>query len=334
MTWADTYAGTTRDMYRRTLLELARADERVYCVDSDTGGLEDGFAAELPGQYVNVGIAEANLIGVSAGLAAAGLIPFANTMSAFATARAAEQLRADVAANGLPVRVVATHAGLSAGHYGPSHHALGDLAVLRTMPNLTVVVPADTVETRYAIIAAAHVPGPVFVRLGRAATPPVYARPYQFALGSSVELAPGDDVAIIATGPLPVTLALRARDELASDGIEARVVNMHTVKPIDRAAILRAARQTAGIVTVEDHVVVGGLGGAVCEIVCAECPCRVIRVGTPEAHVDEVGDELELLTGAGVALEPVARAARRLAVASRRNGRRPRDGVGVPRVRG
>jgi transketolase len=334
MTWTDTYAGATRDMYRRTLLDLARADERVYCVDSDTGGLEDGFAAQLPGQYVNVGIAEANLIGVSAGLAAAGLIPFANTMSAFATARAAEQLRADVAANGLPVRVVATHAGLSAGHYGPSHHSLADLAMLRTMPNMTVVVPADTVETQYAILATAHVPGPVFVRLGRAATPLVYTRPYEFALGSSVELAPGDDITIIATGPLPVTMALRAQEELARDGIAARVVNMHTVRPIDRAAIVRAARQTAGIVTVEDHVVAGGLGGAVCEIVCAEHPCRVVRVGTPEAHVDEVGDELELLAGAGVAPEPIMRAAKRLAAAPHASGRRLRDGdgVGVPRV--
>ncbi len=312
MTWADIYAVTTRDIYRLTLLELARADERIYCVDSDMGGLEDGFAAELPGQYVNVGIAEANMIGMSAGLAAAGLIPFANTMSAFATLRAAEQLKNDIAASTLPVRVVATHAGLSAGHYGPSHHALGDIAVLRTMPNLTVVVPADTVETRYAVTAAAFASGPVFIRLGRAATPVVYQAPYEFALGSAVELAPGDDVTVIATGPLPVAMALDARRDLERQGIAARVINMHTVKPIDQEAIVRAARETAGIVPVEDHLTAGGLGGAVCEIVCARHPCRVSRIGAPEAHVSQVGDERELLARVGITPKLIAQAAERL----------------------
>jgi transketolase len=321
MTWADTYAGTTRDMYRLTLLELARADERIYCVDSDVGGLEESFADELPRQYVNVGIAEANMIGMSAGLAAAGLIPFANTMSAFATLRAAEQLKIDVAANNLPVRVVATHAGLSAGHYGPSHHAVGDLAVLRTMPNLTVVVPADTVETRYAVTAAAFAAGPVFIRLGRAATPMVYSAPYEFALGSAVELAPGDDVTIIATGPLPVAMALDAGRYLEQQGIAARVINMHTVKPVDQEAIVRAARETAGIVTVEDHLVGGGLGGAVCEIVCLLHPCRVSRMGAAEAQVSDVGDERELLARVGITPELIARAAKRLATTPRENRR-------------
>jgi transketolase len=311
--WAEQYAGSTREVYRRTLLDLARADSRIYCVDSDMGGFDDDFGERLPRQYVNVGIAEANMIGMSAGLAAAGLIPFANTMSAFATARAAEQLRLDVAGNDLPVRIVASHGGLSAGHYGPSHHALADLAVLRTMPHLTVLVPADTVETEYAIRAAAGLPGPVFVRLGRSETPLVHQKPYGFTVGQAVELAAGDDVAIIATGPLPVSMSLAANALLERQGIATRVLNVHTIQPIDRAAIVRAARQTAGIVTVEDHVVSGGLGAAVCEIVCAEHPCRVTRIGPATAYVDEVGSERELLAAAGVSPERIAAAAAQLA---------------------
>jgi transketolase len=280
----------TREAYRRVLLELARCDPRIFCVDSDMGGLESTFGAELPAQYVNVGIAEANLLGVSAGLAASGLIPFANTMSGFAVWRAGEQLRNDIVGNDLPVRVVVTHGGLSAGHYGPSHHAVEDLAVARTLPGLAVVVPADAAETERAVRALAYHPGP-------------------FVLGRAVELGAGNDVAIIATGPCPVGVALAARAELARQGIAARVLNMHTVHPLDRAAVLRAARETRGIVTVEDHLATGGLGGAVCEVVCAEHPCPVARIGVP-GRVTAVGAEPVLLAAAGITVEHVVAAAR------------------------
>ncbi|MFI9723618.1 transketolase family protein [Streptomyces sp. NPDC052396] len=312
MNWAELHAGSTRETYRRVLLELARADERIVCVDSDTGGLADTFGAELPLRYINVGIAEAHLLSLSAGLASTGLIPFANTMSAFATARAAEQLRNDVAAAGLSVRIVGSHGGLSAGHYGPTHHAPADLAVLRTMPNLTVLVPADTVETAYAVRASVQLPGPVFIRLGRSPTPLVYREPYPFTVGRAVELAAGNEVTLIATGPLPVGLALAARTSLSRQGISARVLNMHTISPLDEAAVLRAARETAGIVTVEDHLVAGGLGGAVCEAVCAAAPCPVARMGAATAHMDQVGDESELLALAGITEERIVQAAVRL----------------------
>ncbi|MFE2477953.1 transketolase C-terminal domain-containing protein [Streptomyces sp. NPDC059389] len=312
-TWQERYGVAAREVYRRTLLELARTDPRIICVDSDMGGLETLFGEELPSQYVNVGIAEANLMGVSAGMAATGLLPYANTLSGFAAARACEQVKIDVAGNNLPVRIVATHAGLSAGHYGPTHHAVEDLAILRTLPNLTVVVPADAVETEYAVRATADLPGPLFLRLGRAATPLVHEEPYEFTVGKARELRAGTDVTIVATGPYPVSMALEAARELAGRGVSARVLNMHTIKPLDREAVLAAARETAGIVTVEDHLVAGGLGAAVCEVVTQEAPCRVHRIGVPDRFFDHVADERQLLELAGISPAEIVAAAARLA---------------------
>ncbi|MEU7551556.1 transketolase C-terminal domain-containing protein [Streptomyces sp. NPDC044571] len=310
--WEERYDGPTRDICRRTLVELARRDPRIMCVDSDVGGLETLFA-DLPEQYVNVGIAEANLIGMAAGMAASGLMPFAHTLSGFAAARACEQVKVDVAGNNLPVRIVATHGGLSAGHYGPTHHAADDLGILRLMPNLTVLVPADTVEAEQALLASVDHPGPVFIRLGRSATPLVYREPYEYRIGRAVTLADGDDVTLIATGPHPVGMALRAAEALAAEGIRARVLNMHTIKPLDEEAVLRAAAETGGIVTVEDHLVVGGLGSAVCEVVAARGDVPVRRIGVPDRFTDRVGGELDLLEHAGVTPENIAAEARSLA---------------------
>ncbi len=310
--WQERYADASRDVYRATLLDLAKSDPRIFAVDTDMGGLEDSFEAELPGQYVNVGIAEANLMGVSAGLAADGLVPFANTIASFAATRACEQVKVDIAGNNLPVRIVGTHGGFSAGHYGPTHHSLEDVAILRTLPNLTVVVPADAAETEYAVRAIADTdafPGPVYVRLGRAATPLVHDGPYDFEIGRANLLRAGDDVTIVATGPLPVSEALAAAGLLAGRGIGARVLNMHTVKPIDEEAVLAAARETAGVVTVEDSVLVGGLGAAVSELTAERRPCRVRRIGVPDGFHDEVGSERELLALAGVTAERIADAA-------------------------
>ncbi|MGW5867827.1 transketolase family protein [Streptomyces sp. NPDC055239] len=310
--WRQRYEAASRDVYRATLLDLAKSDPRIFVVDTDMGGFEDGFEAELPDQYVNVGIAEANLMGVSAGLAADGLVPFANTIASFAATRACEQVKVDIAGNNLPVRIVGTHGGFSAGHYGPTHHALEDVAILRTLPNLTVVVPADAAETEYAIRAVADTdafPGPVYIRLGRKATGLVHEGPYTFRIGRADVLRGGDDVTVVATGPLPVSEALAAADLLAARGIGARVLNMHTVKPLDEAAVLAAARETAGLVTVEDHVLVGGLGSAVSELTAERHPCRVRRIGVPDGFHDEVGSERELLALAGVTAERIAAAA-------------------------
>jgi transketolase len=307
-TWTDAYRGATRDVCRRVLLELARVDPRVICLDSDTGGLKKVFA-ELPDQYVNVGIAEANMMSMAAGLAAAGMRPFAHTISGFAAARACEQIKIDVAGNNLPVRIVVTHGGLSAGHYGPTHHAVEDIALMRTMPNMTVLVPADAVEADRALRAAHDLPGPVFLRLGRKPTPLVHREPCDFEVGRALLLGDGDDVTLVATGPYPVLMAVRARALLARRGVRARLFDMHTVKPLDREALARAARETGGIVTVEDHVLVGGLGGAVCEEIAERCPCPVRRIGVPDGFCDRVGGERYLLTEAGVSAERIVVAA-------------------------
>ncbi|HUD37193.1 MAG TPA: transketolase C-terminal domain-containing protein [Streptosporangiaceae bacterium] len=299
---------TTRDACRRALLELARVDQRVICVDADMGGLDDVFA-ERPGQYVNVGIAEANLMSLSAGLATTGFRPFAHTICSFAVARACEQIKIDIASAGLPVCVVVTHSGLSAGHYGPTHHSVNDLAIIRTMPNMTVLVPADVAEAEWAVRAAHQLPGPAFIRLGRDATPAVHDGPCAPQVGQALTLREGDDVAIVATGPHPVLMALAAATSLGVLGVGARVLGMHTVKPIDEAALVQAAEQTRGIVTVEDHLVVGGLGGAVAEVVAQHRPCRVHRIGVPDEFIDRVGDERYLLAEAGVGADQIVAAA-------------------------
>jgi transketolase len=308
-TWEERYSGAGREVYRRTLLELARADPRVFCLDTDMGGLEDTFAAQLPEQYVDLGIAEANMMSVAAGLAAAGKIPFVNTMSSFASLRAGEQVKLDIAYNDLPVKLVTTHSGLSAGHYGPTHQSCEDLAVMRALPNLTVIVPADAAETEKAVRAAAALPGPAYVRLGRKATPLFHPSDYDFRVGRAEVLRPGEDVSLVAAGGLPLAIALEAREALRDLGLEARVLNLHTLKPIDVQAIVRCAEETRGIVTVEDHSVIGGLGSAVAETVCEHAPAPVKRVGVPDRFCDEVGPHQHLLRSLGVTAERVAEAA-------------------------
>jgi transketolase len=323
------FAGATRDAYRRTLLELARADRRILCLDSDMGGLEETFAG-LREQYVNLGIAEANMMSVAAGLAAAGKIPFANTMASFASTRAGEQVKIDIAGNDLPVKIVATHAGLSAGHFGPTHHALEDLAIMRALPNMTVVVPADAVETVLAVRALAERPGPAYVRLGRQPTPRVYGEPYRFRVGEAVVLRDGDDVTIAACGAYPVLMALEAGARLQADGVRARVLNVHTLKPLDAQAMVRAAEETRGIVTVEEHGRCGGLGSAVAEVSAEHAPCRVRRIAVADEARELVGDQRALLEAAGVTPERIVEACRSLLPASWPRGRRPP--VGLPLV--
>jgi transketolase len=291
-------ARATRHAYRDLLVRLMAEDPRVYCLDSDTGlftGVDFGPAAD---RYLNLGIAEHNLMGTAAGLAAAGKIPFVNTMATFAATRALEAVKVDIAYNELPVRIVATHGGLSAGHLGPTHQSLEDLAIMRTLPGMTVVTPADVSSTEQSVRQALDLPGPAYIRLGRKASPPLNAGPVR--LGRAQWLRSGADLAIMACGPYPVLASVAAAELLADRGIEAAVLNVHTLKPLDVAAIVSAAKSVAAVITVEEHWRTGGLGGAVAETLAEHLPTRLARIGMPDTFVKVVGDQEYLLDHYGI----------------------------------
>lgn len=300
---------SVRDAYRRALVKLATRDQRVWCCDSDMGGLEVQFAAALPGQYVDFGIAEAHMMSAAAALAASGKIPFVNTMASFAALRAGEQVKVDIAYNGLPVHIAASHGGLSGGHFGATHHALEDLAVMRSLPNMTVVVPSDAAMAEQAVPLLAALGSPSYLRMGRKATPAVHPPGTRFVLGRAAELRAGDDIALLACGPHPVLAALAAHDWLAQRGIGARVVDVATLKPLDDATVLRAAVETGRVVTVEEHSVIGGLGSAVAELLGEQAPSPLRRVGVADQFCTYVGTQEELLERYGITADAVVRAA-------------------------
>lgn len=299
-----------RAAYKEALTELARADERIACLDSDTGLWKPDDVVDLGERYVPMGIAEANLMGVAAGLAITGRRPFVTTMATFATTRAAEQVKVDIAIPGLPVRIAGTHAGLSAGHLGPTHHALEDLSVMRALPGMTVVVPADADSAAAATRAVDRLPGPAYLRLDRAECPPCADRP-PFRLGTARVLREGADVAIVACGPYPVSMAVTAGDELAVAGIRALVLDCHTLSPLDVESCVRAGR-TGAVVTVEEHAPSGGLGDAVAEVVSAAVPCLIRRIAVRPPVGLTVGGHEHLLDAAGVHVPAIIAAAHEL----------------------
>jgi transketolase len=308
----------TREAYRDRLLALLPHDPRLICLDSDTGLFSAADAAAAGEQYLNLGIAEHTLMGAAAGLAACGRIPFVNTMAAFAVSRALEAIKIDIAYNRLPVRIMATHGGLAAGHLGPTHQALEDLAVMRALPTMTVVVPADAAAVRAVVDQSVELPGPLYVRLGRKATAhlplvPGHAPGHASApvIGRAQILRPGDDATLVCCGPHPVHACLQAADALAALGIEAAVLNMHTLRPLDTAALTAAADRSRLVVTVEEHWRGGGLGGAVAEALSeAAAPARVLRLGVPDAFVDTVGDHDHLVAHYGLTADRITAAVR------------------------
>jgi len=299
----------TRDAYGEALLELGAQNEQVVVLDADLSKSTKtaGFGKKYPERFINVGIAEQNLIGISAGLAAAGKIPFASTFAMFATGRAFEIIRNSVGYPKLNVKICATHAGLTVGEDGASHQALEDIACMRAIPNMTVIVPADGVETKMAIHAIAKYDGPVYVRLGRSAVPTINDKDtYKFEIGKGSLLKPGTDVTIIATG-IMVSEAVEASKELESKGISVRVINMHTIKPIDKDIIIKAAEETGAIVTAEEHNIIGGLGSAVAEVISENHPVLLKRVGTNDTF-GESGSPNDLLKKYGLTKEKIVEA--------------------------
>lgn len=298
---------STREAYRDALVQHMKTNERLVCLDTDTGLFRNVDFASATERYRNVGIAEHNVMGLAAGLAASGWMPFVNTMATFAATRALEAIKIDIAYNALPVRIAATHGGLSAGHFGPTHHALEDLAIMRTFPNMTVIVPADAGQTRALIEQTFDVPGPVYLRLGRKgtcelsdATPPV--------LGRLQQLREGEDIVIVATGLHPIVAALRAAEILATNhGVSIAVLNAHTLKPFDSSALCAAAERAKFVITVEEHWPAGGLGAAVAESLSETSPRRVLRVTLPDAFVSVVGDHEHLLRTYGIQGDALAK---------------------------
>lgn len=302
----------TRDAYGEALVELGKENPRVVVLDADlsksTKTVE--FKKHFPERFFNLGIAEQNMVGTAAGLAAAGKIPFCSTFAIFATGRAFEQVRNSVAYSRLNVKIAATHAGITVGEDGGSHQSVEDIALMRVLPNMTVFVPADAWETRAAVRAAAEIVGPVYIRLGRPKVPVLHEDGCPgFVPGRAMVMRQGKDATVIACGVM-VAAALEAAARLAGEGLSVRVLNMHTVKPLDEEAVLAAARETGAIVTAEEHSVIGGLGGAVAEVVCENHPVPVLRVGLPDIF-GESGTPEELMQKYGLTAENIAEKVRK-----------------------
>lgn len=276
----------TRDSYGQTLVELGREHENLVVLDADlAAATKTGvFQKAFPDRHIDCGIAECNMMGIAAGLATTGKIPFVSSFAMFAAGRAYEQVRNSLGYPKLNVKIGATHAGISVGEDGATHQCNEDIALMRTIPGMTVINPADDVEAKAAVRAAFELEGPVYLRFGRLAVPVINDREdYKFEIGKGVLLREGSDVTVIATG-LCVAPALEAADKLAADGISAEVINIHTIKPLDEELILRSVKKTGKAVTVEEHSVIGGLGSAVCDCLSEKMPSLVYKIGINDEY--------------------------------------------------
>lgn len=280
----------TRESYGNALTELGAKHENLVVLDADlAAATKTGvFKKAYPERHIDCGIAEGNMMGIAAGLAATGKVPFASTFAMFAAGRAFEQIRNSIGYPKLNVKIGATHAGISVGEDGATHQCNEDIALMRTIPGMVVINPADDVEARAAVYAAYEHEGPVYLRFGRLAVPVINDHPdYKFEIGKGITLKEGKDMTIIATG-LCVSESLEAAKMLAADGIDAGVINIHTIKPLDEALVVKAAKETGRIFTVEEHSIIGGLGSAVCDTLSAQAPTKVTKIGVEDTYGDPV----------------------------------------------
>ena len=286
----------TRQSYGEELAKLGEENKDIVVLDADlTTATKTGiFAKKFPDRFINVGIAEQNLMGIAAGLSTFGKIPYASTFAVFAAGRAYDQIRTSIAYPKLNVKICATHAGITVGEDGATHQMIEDLGLMRGLPNMTILSTSDDTQTRWAVREIAKIDGPVYLRLCRMATPVIYEGNEQFEIGRGIQLGSGTDASIIATG-VTVSEALKAQKILQEKGIDVRVIDMHTIKPIDRDLIVKCAEETARIITVEDHNIIGGLGSAVCEILSEEYPVKVERMGINDCF-GRSGKAEELMT--------------------------------------
>ncbi|MCR5453115.1 MAG: transketolase family protein [Lachnospiraceae bacterium] len=293
---ADVKKIATRESYGNALVELGKQKDNLYVLDADLAeATKTGtFKKAFPDRHIDCGIQECNMVGVAAGLAATGKVPFCSSFAMFAAGRAFEQVRNSVAYPKLNVKIGATHAGISVGEDGASHQCLEDIALMRTIPGMVVMCPSDDVEAKAAVFAAYEHEGPVYIRFGRLAVPVINDNPgYKFEIGKGITLREGSDVTIVASG-LEVGEALGAADMLAKEGVNAEVINIHTIKPLDKDLILASAKKTGKVVTVEEHSIYGGLGSAVAEVLSEEMPTKLLRIGVHDTF-GESGPATELL---------------------------------------
>lgn len=302
----------TREAYGKALAALGQKNEKIVVLDADLSKSTKtaDFKKVCPDRFINMGIAEGNMMTVAAGMSTCGKIPFVSTFAIFASGRAFEQIRNSICYPKLNVKICATHAGLTVGEDGASHQSVEDISLMRSIPNMTVICPSDSVETEAAINAVAEYKGPCYVRLGRSAVSVINDREdYKFQIGKAVTLREGKDAAIIATG-IMVEAALEAYNILAEEGIKVKVINVHTIKPIDEQAVIKAARETGVVITAEEHSIIGGLGSAVCEVLSENHPVPVVRVGIKDTF-GESGKPAELLNAYGLTAENIAKSVKK-----------------------
>ena len=290
----------TRDSYGNALVELAKEHDDLVVLDADlAAATKTGiFKKEFPDRHIDCGIAEANMMGIAAGLSTCGKVPFASTFAMFAAGRAYEQIRNTIGYPHLNVKIGATHAGISVGEDGATHQCNEDIALMRTIPGMTIINPCDDIEAKAAVKVAYEMEGPVYLRFGRLAAPVINKEDYKFELGKGVLLREGKDLTIVATG-LMVSAALEAAEKLSADGVDAEVINIHTIKPLDEEIIVESAKKTGKVVTVEEHSVIGGLGSAVCDALSAKLPTPVTKLGVNDIY-GHSGPAVELLKEFGL----------------------------------
>ena len=297
----------TREAYGKALAELGDTYD-FFVMDADlSGSTKTGvFAKKFPNRFINCGIAEGNMMSTASGIATTGKTVFASSFAVFASGRAFEQIRNSIAYPCLDVKIAATHAGVTVGEDGATHQAIVDMSVMRSLPNMVVINPADAVEAECAIKAAIEHKGPVYLRLGRLSVPVLFDKEtYKFELGKGQTIADGDDITIISTG-LMTTESVQAVEELKAEGINARLINIHTIKPIDKDIIIKAAKETGNIVTVEEHSIIGGLGSAVAEVLSEEAPCKLTRIGIND-EFGQSGKPADLLDFYGLNAKHIAK---------------------------
>ena len=295
----------TRQSYGEMLEKLGEENPNIVVLDADLSAATKTsiFAKKFPARFFDMGIAEANMMGVAAGMASCGKIPYLSTFAAFAAGRAYDQIRSSICYPNLNVKICATHCGITVGEDGATHQMLEDLALMRALPNMTVLCPSDDVETKYLIKELSKIEGPVYVRLARLATPGIYEENQTFEIGKAVQIGEGTDATVFATGVV-VPEALKAKELLEKEGIHIRVVDMHTIKPIDKEMIIKSAKETKKLISIEDHSVIGGLGSAISEVLTEEYPCKLVRMGIKDTF-GKSGNAVELLKYFGLTSEKI-----------------------------